>query len=159
MLTSNITVDAKVVAVVSFPIPSNRKQMIQYVGMTLYYRKFCWNFFSVPTPLTDLLKKDKRYVWNEKCEKAFTTIKTLLLTGRLLVTQDYQKYFKLHVDASDYGAGVILLQEVHNRLIIQSVISRRNLTNINTTIPHARKKHWWVLWQAGWWNVSEGQNL
>ena len=41
MLTSNRPVDAKVVAVVSFPIPSNRKQLMQSVGMMLHYRKFC----------------------------------------------------------------------------------------------------------------------
>ena len=57
-------------------------------------------------------------------------IKTLLLTSLVLVTLDHQKYFKIdvQVDASDYGIDAVLLQEVHNRL-----------TNINTTIPHARK--------------------
>ena len=38
-------------------------------------------------------------------------IKTLLLTAPVLVTPDYQKPFKLQVDASDYGAGAVLLQE------------------------------------------------
>ena len=46
--------------------------------MTGYYRKFCKNFSSVAALLTDLLKKDKKYVWDDKCEKAFTRIKTLL---------------------------------------------------------------------------------
>ena len=104
-------VDAKVQAVASFPIPSNRKQLMCFLGMTGYYRKFCRNLSSVAAPLTDLLKKDKKYVWDDKCEKAIMKIKTLLLTAPVLTTPDYQKPFKVHVDASDYGAGAVLLQE------------------------------------------------
>ena len=103
--------DAKVRAVASYPIPSNRKQLIRFLGMTGYYRKFCQNFSSVAAPLTDLLKKDKKYKWDDNCEKAFMKIKTLLLTAPVLIMPDYQKPFKLQVDASDYGAGAVLLQE------------------------------------------------
>ena len=84
---------------------------MRFLGMTGYYRKFCHNFSSVATPLTDLLKKDKKYVWDEKCEKAFMKIKSLLLTAPVLVTPNYQKPFQLQVDASDYAAGAVPLQE------------------------------------------------
>ena len=104
-------VDAKVEAVASFPVPCNKKELMRFLGMTGYYRKFCKNFSSVAAPLTDLLKKEKKYLWDDRCEKAFTKIKTLLLTAPVLVTPDYQKPFKMHVDASDYGAGAVLLQE------------------------------------------------
>lgn len=35
----------------------------------------------------------------------------------MLITPDYQKPFKLHVDASDYEAGAVLLQESAQKLI------------------------------------------
>ena len=38
-------------------------------------------------------------------------IKSLFLTAPILVTLNYQKPFKLQVDASDYAAGAVLLQE------------------------------------------------
>ena len=104
-------VDAKIEAVANFPIPVNKKQLMRFLGMTGYYRKFCRNFSSVAAPLTDLLKKDKKYVWDGKCEKAFMKIKSLLLTAPVLVTPNYQKPFKVQVDASDYAAGAVLLQE------------------------------------------------
>ena len=100
-------VDAKVEAVANFPIPLNKKQLMQFLGMTGYYRKFRRNFSSVAAPLTDLLKKDKKYVWDEKCEKAFIKIKSLLHTAPVLVTPNYQKPFKLQVDTSDYAAGAV----------------------------------------------------
>ena len=40
-------VDAKVEAVANFPIPLNKKQLMEFLGMTGYYRKFCRNFSSV----------------------------------------------------------------------------------------------------------------
>ena len=103
-------------AAANFPIPLNKKQLMQFLGMTGYYRKFCQNFSSVAAPLTDVLKKDKKSVWDEKCEKAFMKIKSLLLTAPILVTLNYQKPFKVQVDASDYAAGAVLLQESVQRI-------------------------------------------
>ena len=37
-------VDAKVNAVVSFPTPTNRRELMHFLGMVGYYRKFCNNF-------------------------------------------------------------------------------------------------------------------
>lgn len=104
-------VDAKVEAVVNFPVPTSKKELMRFLGMTGYYRKFCRNFSSVAAPLTDLLRKDQAYVWDDNCDKAFTKIKALLLTAPVLVTPDYYKPFKLQVDASDQGVGAVLLQE------------------------------------------------
>ena len=50
-------VTAKVEAVMNFPAPANKKELMCFLGMAGYYRKFCWNFSVVTTPLTNLLKK------------------------------------------------------------------------------------------------------
>ena len=109
-------VNAKVEAVMNFPVPANKRELMRFLGMIGYYRKYCKNFSSVAVPLTDLLKKDKKYVWDDKCEKAFTGIKTLLLTAPVLVTPDYQKPFKMHADASNYWTGAVLLQESEQKI-------------------------------------------
>ena len=61
--------------------------------------------------LTDLLKKDKKYEWDDDSEKAFMKIKTLLLIASVLIMPDYQKDFRLQVHASNYEARAVLLQE------------------------------------------------
>lgn len=109
-------VDAKVEAVANFPTPASKKELMRFLGMAGYYRKFCRNFSSVAVPLTDLLKKDKTFEWDNKCQKAFVRIKNLLLAAPVLMTLDYQKPFKLQVDASDYGAGAVLLQESQTKI-------------------------------------------
>ena len=104
-------VAAKVEAIVDFPVPANKRDYMRFLGMTGYCQKFCRNFSSVAAPLTNLLRKDQAYVWDEICDKAFTKIKALLLTAPVLVTPDYYKPLKLQVDASDQGVGAVLLQE------------------------------------------------
>ena len=82
-----------------------------FLGMMNYYHKFCRNFSCVAIPLMNLLRKVQSYQWDENYQKAFTKIKTFLLSAPVLVTPDYEKPFKLQVDASNYGAGAVLLQE------------------------------------------------
>lgn len=79
--------------------------------MACYYRSFCRNFSTIVQPLTNLLSPNSVYVWSNKCQEAFDSIKTLLCRARGLAPPDIARPFKLEVDASAVGAGAILLQE------------------------------------------------
>lgn len=48
-------VDAKISAVMEFPVPKNKRELRRFLGMAGYYRGFCHNFASVVSPLTNLL--------------------------------------------------------------------------------------------------------
>jgi len=48
---------AKVDAVTGFPEPGNRRELLRFLGMAGYYRKFCHDFSVIAAPLTNLLKK------------------------------------------------------------------------------------------------------
>jgi hypothetical protein len=37
---------AKVKAIAKFPIPTNKKELMSFLGTTGFYRKVCPNFFS-----------------------------------------------------------------------------------------------------------------
>ena len=39
-------VTAKVKAIINYPVPSNKKELMSFLGMSGYYRKFCKNFSS-----------------------------------------------------------------------------------------------------------------
>lgn len=104
-------IQAKVEAIVNFPRPTNRRELMRFLGVIGYYRKFCANFSDIVVALTNLLRKGKKFIWCDKCQDAFTTVKSLLINAPVLQAPDFDKQFKLGVDASDVGAGAVLLQE------------------------------------------------
>ena len=104
-------VTAKVQAIVEFPMPTNKHELMRFLGMSGYYRKFCKNFSMVAEPLTRLLKKHEVFRWSDDCQSAFEKIKRLLLSVPVLMAPDFAKPFKLMVDTSDIGSGVVLMQE------------------------------------------------
>ena len=106
--------EAKVNAISEFPVPKCKRQLMQFLGMAGYYRKFCKNFSSIAEPLTNLLKKSTKFKWNDKCQDAFDRLKAILKSAPVLLAPDFDKCFKLAVDASDVGIGAVLLQEDNN---------------------------------------------
>ena len=104
-------VRAKVTAISDFPTPQSKKELMRFLGMAGYYRKFCKNFSILAEPLTALLQKNTKFVWSEKCNSAFEKIKAILLSSPVLSAPDFEKQFELYVDASDVGAGGVLMQK------------------------------------------------
>jgi hypothetical protein len=76
-----------------------------------YYRRFIPNFSKIAKPITELLKKENKYVWSEACDEAFQTLKKLLTTSPVLAQPDIAKSFNIYCDASGMGLGCILMQE------------------------------------------------
>ena len=103
---------AKVDVINNFPTPTNKKQLMRFLGMIGFYKFFCSNVATVVQPLTHLLGKDSKYIWIENCQQTFKNSKSLLMNGPILITSNFTKQFKLAVDASDVGVGAALFQEV-----------------------------------------------
>ncbi|KAG8380924.1 hypothetical protein BUALT_Bualt06G0067200 [Buddleja alternifolia] len=66
-----------------------------------------------PAPLTDLLKKNKPWVWSEACQLAFEDLKAAVSEEPVLALPNFEKMFELHTDASDFAIGGVLMQEGH----------------------------------------------
>ncbi|XP_030839510.1 uncharacterized protein LOC763830 [Strongylocentrotus purpuratus] len=101
---------AKVQAIVEFPAPSSKKEVMRFLGMCGFYRKFVPNFSDLVAPLTDLLKKGIKFEWSSSCEIAFQKLKAVLMSKPVLDAPNFQKPFQLATDASDVGVGAVLLQ-------------------------------------------------
>ena len=103
-------VEAKVKAISDFAIPTCKKKLMRFFGMVGYYRKFCDNFSVIAEPLTNLLSKRTKFIWTNDCQKAFEILKAILKYKPVLLAPNFAKEFKLAVDASDTGAGSVLMQ-------------------------------------------------
>ena len=103
-------VEAKVQAVEQFPVPVTKKELMRFLGLVGYYRCFCQNFSSVVAPLTNLLRKDAKFVWTPLCQQAFDQVKSLLCAAPVLAAPRVGQPFELYVDASHVGSGAVLAQ-------------------------------------------------
>jgi RNase H-like domain found in reverse transcriptase len=61
-------------------------------------------------PLNDLLKKDKKFVWSEKCQESFDQLKKRFTKEPVLMMPDHSKPFQIQVDSSLFATGGILSQ-------------------------------------------------
>lgn len=100
----------KVTAIVNFPTPISVKQTRRLLGMAGWYRRFIPNFADISAPITELLKKGKKFLWSNEAQLAFEEIKHLLSTAPILITPDYNKPFYIRCDASTEGVGGVLFQ-------------------------------------------------
>ena len=93
------------------PVPTCKRQLMRFLGMAGYYRKFCDNFSVTAEPLTNLLSKRTKFIWTNDCQKAFDILKAILKNESLPLAPNFAKEFKLAVDASHTGAGSVLMQD------------------------------------------------
>ncbi|XP_043475954.1 uncharacterized protein LOC122507359 [Leptopilina heterotoma] len=100
----------KIIAVKNFPIPKTTKNIKQFLGLAGYYRRFIENFSKIAHPLNQLLKKDTPFIWSDKQQLAFDTLKQHLCEEPLLQRPDFSQPFVLTTDASGYAIGGILSQ-------------------------------------------------
>ncbi|XP_071683495.1 uncharacterized protein [Lolium perenne] len=75
-----------------------------------YYRRFIENFSKIAKPMTEFLKKGKKFAWTEACEASFQELKKRLVSAPILCLPDLEKEFQVYCDASHQGLGSVLMQ-------------------------------------------------
>ena len=96
--------------------PTNINELRSFLGLTSYYRKFIKNYSVRAFPLYQLLKKNAKFNWNDKCTEAFEDLRQCLLTDPILSFPEFSKPFIVRTDASRCGIGGVLLQKEEDGL-------------------------------------------
>ena len=102
------TTEAKVRAITQSPTPTNVSELKSFLGIVNYYSRFIPDRAQTLYPLFDLLKKDVRWSWDKKQQRAFEECKRLLTSHQLLVHFDPELPLVLTCDASARGIGAVL---------------------------------------------------
>ena len=111
LTTEGIEVDpSKVEAVSKWKQPSNVSEVRSFLGMAGYCHHFIKGFSIIARSMTELLKKDNKFVWIPKCEESFQIIKQKLTTAPVLTLPDVHQDFAIFCDASRQGLGCVLMQ-------------------------------------------------
>jgi hypothetical protein len=67
-----ISVDpSKVQDVLSWNAPTSVGDILSFIGLAGYYRRFIKGFLKISKPMTKLLEKDKKFEWTFACEASF----------------------------------------------------------------------------------------
>lgn len=74
---------AKVEAVMDWKQPKFVTEVRSFLGLAGYYRRFIEGFSKLARPMTQLLKKEKKFEWTDACEESFQELKTRLVSSTL----------------------------------------------------------------------------
>lgn len=136
---------SKVEAVVNFPQPTSPKEIKQFLGLSGYYRRFVPDYAKIIKPLTNLLKKNIEFNFNEKCVQAFNRCKILLTTAPILQYPDFEKDFIISTDASQHSVGAILSQgEINADLPVY--YASRTLNSAETRYSTIERELLAIIW-------------
>jgi hypothetical protein len=73
-------------------------------------RKFIVKFFTIATPLHAITAKGKSFHWGNTQQREFEDLNKKINDAPMLVMPNFQRSFKLEIDASEYALGTILMQ-------------------------------------------------
>jgi len=98
----------KVQGVIEWPVPKSVKDVQKFLGLANYYRWFVKDFAKIARPLHEMTRKENKWSWRERQQKAFEELKERFTTEPVLVTPDLDKKMRVEADASDFATGGVL---------------------------------------------------
>ena len=106
---------AKLKGILEWPTPKTAKEVQSFLGFGNFYRWFIKNFSHLAHPFNDLLKKDKKFIWSNKCQESFDLLKKCFTEEPVLMMPDHTRPFQIQVDSLLVATGGILMQMDTNR--------------------------------------------
>ncbi|WMV13486.1 hypothetical protein MTR67_006871 [Solanum verrucosum] len=102
---------SKIQAVVEWRPPKSPTEVRSFLGLAGYYKRFAKGFSIIASPLTKLLQKEVKFIWDDKCQKSFETLKSLLTQAPILTLPIKGEEYVVYSDASHNGLACVLMQE------------------------------------------------
>ena len=84
------------------------KDVQKFLGLANYYHWFIKDFAAIARLLHNMIKKDQKWEWTKRQEKAFRKLKKRFTKELVLAAPNLDKKMRMKVDASDYAIKEIL---------------------------------------------------
>ncbi|RVW77955.1 Retrovirus-related Pol polyprotein from transposon opus [Vitis vinifera] len=97
----------KIELIIKLPLPTTVKGVRQFLGHVVFYRRFIKDFSKLARPLCELLVKDSKFVWDDRCQWSFGELKLFLTTTPIVRAPNWQLPFEVMCDASDFAIGIV----------------------------------------------------
>lgn len=100
--------------IASYNRPRNVTELHSFLGLASYYRRLILEFAKIAHPLTTQTskKKEETLEWGNEEQKAFEELRNCFITPPILAFPDFDKEFQVFTDASNYGVGAVVSQNV-----------------------------------------------
>jgi len=99
----------KVQGVIKWPVLRNVKNVQKVLGLANYYRQFVKDFAKIAKPLHEMMRREMKWSWGERQQRAFEELKERFTTEPVLVIPDLDKEMRVEADALDFVIGGVLL--------------------------------------------------
>jgi hypothetical protein len=109
--------------------PTNLKELQSLLGKINFVRRFISNLSQKVLPFSPLLriKKDQKFVWGDKQQRAFDEIKEYMKEPPVLVPPQLNKPFKFYVAADTQTIRSALIQEFEGKERVVAYLIRKLL--------------------------------
>ena len=110
--TEGLSTDpAKVEAIREWPVPACLRDVRAFFGLCSYYRKFVPKFSEIAVPLHALSRKNRRFLGDDACQRAFEELKGRLISSPVIALPRDEGEYIVNTDASEAAVGVVLSQK------------------------------------------------
>ncbi|RVW62574.1 Retrovirus-related Pol polyprotein from transposon 412 [Vitis vinifera] len=143
---------AKVELIVKLPSPTTVKGVRQFLGHAGFYRRFIKDFSKLSKPLCELLAKDAKFIWDERCQKSFDQLKQFLTTSNRAVLgqrEDGKPYVI-------YYASKTLNEAQRNYTTTEKELDKKGVENV--VADHLSRKTPWYAHIANYLVTGEVPN-
>jgi hypothetical protein len=94
-----------------WPSPKDVSDIRSFMGLARYYRRFIKGFSKIGCPITTLQTKGTKFLWTQKCEERFQTLKHLLTHAPMLKIIDPEADFLVCTNSCQEGLGGVLMKK------------------------------------------------
>ena len=96
--------------VFEFPVPTTRKELQRFLGLTNFNRRFVKDYAAVSRPLAELTSCKVDFKWEYQHQLAFQSLKDSIAEIIKAAHPDFSRPFHIRTDASDIAVGAALYQ-------------------------------------------------
>jgi hypothetical protein len=101
----------KIRSIMECPTPKDVSDIISFVDLAGYYRRFIRGFSKIGCPITSLQKKGIKFTWTSECEERFQELKYLLIHAPVLKIAYPDNEFLVCTNVCKEGLRGVLMQE------------------------------------------------
>lgn len=102
----------KTKGITNMPWASNQKELKSFLRKVSYLRRFIPALAEITYPFSQLLKKAIAFQWSHEHEQAFTKIKELLTSPRVMISPQNGRPLLLYLTSTIRSIGALLAQEI-----------------------------------------------